>query len=62
MEAKRTEIKQDDSKITIFDLDNDNEIMFKLEDIDNRKMTFWLRKENLIDLKKHIDYIYDYSK
>jgi len=62
MEAKRTEIKQEDSKITIFDLDNDNEIMFKLEDIDNRKMTFWLRKENLIDLKKHIDYIYDYSK
>jgi|TARA_R110000765_G_scaffold272918_1_gene371607 hypothetical protein len=62
MEAKRTEIKQDDSKITIFDLDNDDEIMFKLEDIDNRKMTFWLRKENLIDLKKHIDYIYDYSK
>jgi|TARA_R110000744_G_scaffold370595_1_gene481231 hypothetical protein len=62
MEAKKTEIKQDDSKITIFDLDNDDEIMFKLEDIDNRKMTFWLRKENLIDLKKHIDYIYDYSK
>jgi hypothetical protein len=62
MEAKITEIKQDDSKITIFDLDNDDEIMFKLEDIDNRKMTFWLRKENLINLKKHIDYIYDYSK
>jgi hypothetical protein len=62
MEAKRIEIKQDDSKITIFDLDKDDEIMFKLEDMDNRKMTFWLRKENLIELKKHIDYIYDYSK
>ena len=55
--TKTLEIIQEDSEIKISDIDFEDEVTIKIKDMDDVKVTFWLKKENLISIKAHIDYL-----
>lgn len=44
-------------EIIFSDFDQDEEIDVTIFDGEGNKLMYWLNKENLISLKKHIDYL-----
>jgi len=44
-------------QITFSDLDKDNEIEIMIDFGDDDERYFWLNKENVMSLRKHLDYV-----
>ena len=54
---KELEIQKDHKQFEIYDLDSDKEIGFCISDGDREEQVIFLKVEDLIQIKAHIEYI-----